>query len=113
MIGLGAIISVSVRVAMGSGGFVACTLGYVAWDTSYLGSVLVGLGSLVDIVWGGYGAGVGVLFKRFFTLGSVAGESGMCLRTRCVYFQYLGNFNVNIVEGGSIGESMERILSFV
>ena len=37
---------------------------------------------------------------------------GLCLRTRCGYFQDLGNLDVGVGEVGSIGESGEIILSF-
>ena len=42
----------------------------------------------------------------------MGGLSGMCLRTRCGYFQYLVNLNLGVGEGGSIVNSGEIIVLF-
>ena len=102
---LGAVSPGTVIDVVSGGGFGIYTLGPVAWGRGLLGAVSIFVGALVAVVRGGGGARAGVLSKLLCTFGSISGGgglSGLCLRTRCEYFQYWGNF---VGEGGFIGDS--------
>ena len=72
------------------------------------------MGVLVAVDRGGDDAGAGGFLEcsALSVILQGRGVSGICLRKICGSFQDLGNLDVGVGEGGSIGESGESVFLF-